>query len=467
MADFKVVDVEGLELELTDIADEVRILTDTTEKMTMADMADGVAEANGIIDIQSDIIANIKDTLSNLDDGLTAMSEEVSELVDMPEEVNLTTMTEGVAAANGEIVVQSELIEQIKEALQGKAISGKEEQEKSITITENGTYKVLPDENKVLSEVNVEVNIVDKEYEWQEDISEIVYEKTCYQNSNVSLFITKNGTATYKRNDNEYVSHNPKWSYSNLNQIGAAATYICDVKQAEVVNIPGWPPITTLDQSTFCLFTSMKVLKLPDTITALGTRVFSNCSLMHKFDLPDTIETIGAAAFELCTSLEEFTIPPLVKDIKSGCFANCYKLKRVYGIERLDSIDGGFSSCPLLSGVITFGSQLKTLKGQVFRNCCSIDGFIFNSIPSMSNSADMFNNCTGVTRFEVPEGWNQSLYLNTLTNLEQDYWHRMIEHFADMTGAETAPIFRVGSTILKKIDDEHKAMLENKGWDYS
>lgn len=76
---------------------------------------------------QSEIIANIKDTLSDLDDGLTAMSEEVSELVDMPEEVNLTTMTEGVAAANGEIVVQSELIEQIKDALQGKAVPGGEE----------------------------------------------------------------------------------------------------------------------------------------------------------------------------------------------------------------------------------------------------------------------------------------------------------------------------------------------------
>jgi hypothetical protein len=105
MADFKVVDVEGLEVELTDIADEVRILTDTTEKMSMAAMADGVAEANGIIGIQSDIISDIKTVVSDLDDGLTAMGKEVSELVDMPEEVNLTTMTEGVAAANGEIVV--------------------------------------------------------------------------------------------------------------------------------------------------------------------------------------------------------------------------------------------------------------------------------------------------------------------------------------------------------------------------
>ncbi len=92
---------------------------------------------------QSEIIANIKDTLSDLDDGLTAMSEEVSELVDMPEEVNLTTMTEGVAAANGEIVVQSELIEQIKKALQGKAGSGGAASEPEIvTVTTSANVTV-------------------------------------------------------------------------------------------------------------------------------------------------------------------------------------------------------------------------------------------------------------------------------------------------------------------------------------
>lgn len=110
MADFKVVDVEGLELELTDIADEVRILTDTAEKMSMAAMADGVAEANGIISVQSGIISDIKTVLSDLDDGISALGEEVKELAGAEEDLNLVTMTEKVSEANERVETQAELI---------------------------------------------------------------------------------------------------------------------------------------------------------------------------------------------------------------------------------------------------------------------------------------------------------------------------------------------------------------------
>ena len=73
---------------------------------------------------QGELIAGIKTALSDLNDNLAAMSQEVSELVDMPEEINVQTMTEGVATANEEIVTQTDLISQLKDALSGKSISG-------------------------------------------------------------------------------------------------------------------------------------------------------------------------------------------------------------------------------------------------------------------------------------------------------------------------------------------------------
>lgn len=105
MADYKVVDAEKLDADLTGMADEVRTLADTDSKMSLEVMTDNVAQANEKVDSQSEIIA------------------------------------------------------QIKTALQGKAISGIVEQEKTLTVTENGSYKVLPDKNKVLSGVSVEVNV--------------------------------------------------------------------------------------------------------------------------------------------------------------------------------------------------------------------------------------------------------------------------------------------------------------------
>lgn len=63
----------------------------------------------------------------------------------------------------GEVDTQAVLIEQIKSALNGKtggnSNPAKEEQEKTVDITENGTTEVLPDEGKTLSKVTVNINV--------------------------------------------------------------------------------------------------------------------------------------------------------------------------------------------------------------------------------------------------------------------------------------------------------------------
>lgn len=56
---------------------------------------------------------------------------------------------------------QAALIEQIKTVLAGKRVSGaaKPEQEKTVEITENGEYEIVPDEGYVLSRVVVTVDV--------------------------------------------------------------------------------------------------------------------------------------------------------------------------------------------------------------------------------------------------------------------------------------------------------------------
>lgn len=63
MADYKVVDTEKLESELTGMADEVRTLAATDSKMSLEAMTDNVAQANSKVDSQTDLIAQIKRTL--------------------------------------------------------------------------------------------------------------------------------------------------------------------------------------------------------------------------------------------------------------------------------------------------------------------------------------------------------------------------------------------------------------------
>lgn len=60
-----------------------------------------------------------------------------------------------------EVDSQTEIIAQIKSALQGKAVGNKEEQVKTVEITENGSYFIEPDEGYTLSGVDVNVDVED------------------------------------------------------------------------------------------------------------------------------------------------------------------------------------------------------------------------------------------------------------------------------------------------------------------
>jgi hypothetical protein len=348
----------------------------------------------------------------------------------------------------------------------------KEEQTKTVKITKNGTHEVKPDENKVLSSVSLEVDVKDNEYEWQEDTSGVVYETTCYQNSRISAQFTENGTLTYKRNKLENANQCPKWSYSTMQNLANGqrenSKFFINVRQAEVINIPeatGDMLITELGESAFAKMFNLRVIKLPETIVTLGKSVFDECINLKTVDLPDTVITMGANVFRYCYCLEEFSIPPLVTSLNSGTFVNCYSLKKVNGIERMTSIGSScFDFCGGLSGTVIFNEALATLSANDFRCCVSIEKIVFNGITVCN--ANTFTYCYGIKEVEIPKGWNVSIYFNSTNILTQECLHKMIENLADMTG-QTAPDFKVGPNNIKKIDDEHIAMLESKNYNYS
>lgn len=58
-----------------------------------------------------------------------------------------------------EVDSQTDIISQIKSALQGKAVGDKQEQSKELNVTENGSYVVKPDEGFTLSGVDVNVDV--------------------------------------------------------------------------------------------------------------------------------------------------------------------------------------------------------------------------------------------------------------------------------------------------------------------
>lgn len=75
MAEYKMVDTEVLEDKLEKVADEIRVLSGTTERMNITDMTSNINQANEKIDEQANIIEQIIVALKRTTD-ITFQSEE-------------------------------------------------------------------------------------------------------------------------------------------------------------------------------------------------------------------------------------------------------------------------------------------------------------------------------------------------------------------------------------------------------
>ena len=67
-----------------------------------------------------------------------------------------------------------------------------------------------------------------------------------------------------------------------------------------------------------------------DSVTTIGSFMFSYCSRLTSIDIPDSVTTIGFNAFRECTELFSLVIPASVTLIDYYAFCNCICLDEIY-----------------------------------------------------------------------------------------------------------------------------------------
>lgn len=224
-----------------------------------------------------------------LDSDLTAIADEVRVLAGTEEKMSIEVITESVADANEKIEDQAELIEQLKTALSGKAVSGKEEQEKSLDITENGTFEILPDENKVLSKVTANVSI-------PQQIDALVNDTlTEYKSSDITMVRVY---AFYRATALETVE------IPNVTVIGMYAFYQCFVKNFKLPE-----KVSSIGVQAFRK-SSIEITEIPASLTSLNQYVFAECRGIKELTFKGTAKrSINASAFYGCDNLETINVP--------------------------------------------------------------------------------------------------------------------------------------------------------------
>ena len=68
---------------------------------------------------------------------------------------------------------------------------------------------------------------------------------------------------------------------------------------------------------------------IPDTVTVIGERAFSECKQLLSVNIPESVTTIGYLAFENCTGLTSVTIPRSVTHLATYPFYGCAGLTSV------------------------------------------------------------------------------------------------------------------------------------------
>ena len=156
--------------------------------------------------------------------------------------------------------------------------------------------------------------------------------------------------------------------------------------------------ITKIYASAFENCATLVDIKLPDSVTYLGSDAFSGCSSLVAIDIP-RISTIYEYTFNGCAALSSVTIPDTVTKIEDGAFFGCKSLKTITLPDSLITV-GGFMGCEFSE--ITIPESVKIIGPHAFHNCMNLKEIsIPDGVETIGSSA--FYNCTGLKTLVIPD----------------------------------------------------------------
>ena len=99
-----------------------------------------------------------------------------------------------------------------------------------------------------------------------------------------------------------------------------AVLYSCDINPLDyLTEIPEW----------FASRTNITSITIPDIVTRICWRAFSECTSLTNVTIGNSVESIGSYAFYSCNNLTNITVPSSVTYIGEGAFSSCTNLANI------------------------------------------------------------------------------------------------------------------------------------------
>ena len=81
--------------------------------------------------------------------------------------------------------------------------------------------------------------------------------------------------------------------------------------------------------SAFCWKDGLKNIRIPNSVTQIGDRVFAECRSLQSINIPNSVTQIGKNAFSRCKALQSIHIPNSVTQIGNMAFFDCLSLQSI------------------------------------------------------------------------------------------------------------------------------------------
>lgn len=138
--------------------------------------------------------------------------------------------------------------------------------------------------------------------------------------------------------------------------------------------------------------------------TSLRSSAFSNCNKLQRISIPFGVTTLGDSVFLSCTNLTSVDIPNSVTSIPRQAFMACYQLSNLTIPSSVTSIgDYAFYSMREMS-MIYIPALVTSIGNSVFYGCTSLHTVTIGAATPPTLGSNAFIRCDVLTQIRVPVG---------------------------------------------------------------
>jgi len=159
--------------------------------------------------------------------------------------------------------------------------------------------------------------------------------------------------------------------------------------------------VTVISDYAFDGCTKLATISISNNTTKIGNGAFSNCSVLTSISLPNSITEIGSGAFQFCSELSGISIPNKVVSIGANAFMRCTKIKAISLPQTLTTIgEGAFEGCSRLESLVIPGN-VKTINRRAFYECTGLtEVVILSGVEEIGSS--VFYGCDSINKMTLP-----------------------------------------------------------------